>query len=115
MKQSLIFISLAAMLSGCATNLPKVPEDISSLTDNELCESFGIAYASKDTSSLSIILAEGELRGIEENDTCKMFIELGAQKYYDALDAPSGFQSAIKTLDEIGRMGHGSNHTVEVK
>ncbi|PTP58438.1 hypothetical protein CWO01_23000 [Vibrio splendidus] len=114
-KKSLLLITLGTLFGCSSVPQPKIPQDLVSITDSQLCEAFGVAYASKNTEALAHIMEEAEARGIEENDSCKMFIELGAQKYFDYMDSPSGFESFISTVDAIGTAGHTNNHTLEVK
>lgn len=113
-SQNALIATMLLTIVGC-TSVPSVPKDLTIVSDNELCESFGIAYAAKDTNNLSKILEEGDKRGITENDICKMFMELGMKKYAEARNEPSAFSSFIGTVDAIGSAGHTKNHNVTIK
>lgn len=114
-NKNCFIIVFSTSLMACSASLPSVPSDIDIITNNELCEAFGIAYAAKDTSLMSKILEEGELRGIQESDTCKMFVEIGYSKYIEAQSSPSGFESFINAIDAIGTAGHTNKHEVLVR
>ncbi len=101
------------MLSGCS-HLPEVSTNFDSQNDELLCENLGIAFASKDTEALSLILKEGERRGLENNETCVVFAKIGARKYKDAENEPSGFETVISTLDAIQSIGNTQNHNITI-
>lgn len=106
------FLTTLILLSivGCSST----PRDLTLISDDELCESFGFAYASNNTKDLSKIITESDKRGITENSLCMMFAEFGMKKYYEKKNAPSGFSTFINTVDSIGSAGHSQNHKVTI-